>query len=632
MTLRAVIDRLFAHHSLTPKHAIATAEQMLQGGAGGLPSDLTPDEFTGLHKWGAKVLADALADLSTRAPGTGRGSAAYQVGSALAPLVRYGIMREADVQQLALYDGSDGRDTSRGLAEGNNFAWLEVRRMRSKPDVAAMVAMCAQLPAALRQLRTEVVEFAQGPAPAEPEQPPPNVPWARWRLQVLGQIMLLGREDGYMTKEKADGTVSVLADCIDNTAHTMHLLGERMRRNLWTGDIETASDADPRWKPITDDWRATLRAAGSQKGYRLSHAASGDHVRDLARCFAIDPMLAFFNGLQDSDTEGLTLDTWLPAVLGIEPTPYHCAVGRYMLGAIVCRAAFPGIKMDEMPVLVGVQHGQGKSTLVELLAPWPDAYTDSVQLGDDDKHMLEQTRGVLVVEVSELAQRGGRQIEHVKRQLSKKKDSARLAYAYDRTDVPRRFFMIGTTNDDKPLSDPTGNRRFLPVVIPPGAPIDLPRLQRVRDALYRLVVRELAAGASPQSFRLPPELWAEAAAVQEAARSRPAWEDELRELLTSDAAPDSAECFLPSAALAAFAQARRIYSVQALAPALRDMGFFSTRVYVGQTRTRGWRRKTNVNTLRRVIFTATKDGGLIAGEALISPEERAEALNLSVIR
>ena len=110
--------------------------------------------------------------------------------------------------------------------------------------------------------------------------------------------------------------------------------------------------------------------------------------------------------------------------------------------------------------------------------------------------------------------RGSANANHVKAMLSRQVDRGRTAYARTVSERPRRNIFIGTTNDDEPLTDPTGNRRFLPVRI--DAEINLAWLrENVDQLLAEAAVRE-AAG---ETFAIPREVWGDAAVRQEAARA-----------------------------------------------------------------------------------------------------------------
>lgn len=166
--------------------------------------------------------------------------------------------------------------------------------------------------------------------------------------------------------------------------------------------------------------------------------------------------------------------------------------------AAVRRIYHPGTKFDQLLVLEGEQD-LGKSGLISVLTS-PAWFTDCLSVGDDPKVIVEQTRGRLLAEFSELDGIGRRDIERIKSMLSRQTDSARLSYDKSTTSVPRQFVLIGTTNDRHYLQDYTGNRRFWPVRV---GSVDFEALKQDRDQLWAEAVHYEATG---ESLELPANL------------------------------------------------------------------------------------------------------------------------------
>ena len=67
------------------------------------------------------------------------------------------------------------------------------------------------------------------------------------------------------------------------------------------------------------------------------------------------------------------------------------------------------------------------------------------------------------MELGELSGLKGKELEAVKAALTAQKTTVRQAYAHFPIDQPRSCVFLATTNESDFLTDPTGNRRLLPV-------------------------------------------------------------------------------------------------------------------------------------------------------------------------
>lgn len=180
------------------------------------------------------------------------------------------------------------------------------------------------------------------------------------------------------------------------------------------------------------------------------------------------------------------LDTLLIDYLGAEDNKYVREVTRKAFVAAVARVFVPGIKFDNMLVLVGKQ-GIGKSWLIDKMGQqW---YSDSFSMADH-KGAMEQLQGVWIMEIAEMAAFKKADVDAVKHFVAKREDRFRVAYG-DRTEnFPRQCIFFGNTNKNDFLTDHTGNRRFWAVL--------LDKEQATKD-----VFKELTPGTINQ-------LWAEA--------------------------------------------------------------------------------------------------------------------------
>jgi hypothetical protein len=165
---------------------------------------------------------------------------------------------------------------------------------------------------------------------------------------------------------------------------------------------------------------------------------------------------------------------------------------RWMISA-VARGIKPGCKVDTMLILVGEQ-GAFKSTAFATLAS-PRWFVDTpidVRSGSKDAYMVLE--GKWIIEWSELESLARSERTAVKAFLSSQNDSYRRPYAAISVDQPRGCVVVGSTNKPEFLNDPTGERRFWPVVTREGELVDIAWLERNREQLWAEAVHYYIAG------------------------------------------------------------------------------------------------------------------------------------------
>lgn len=385
-----------------------------------------------------------------------------------------------------------------------------------------------------------------------------------------------------------------------NARRMLKFLGIGVRWNDWTCEREICESGT--WRKMTDaDWSTVLTDVHHPAYYYP--VGEGDFrraVETIGMRNRVDPMRDYLMGLAEAggpadgeDWSDVTLESWLPKFTQCADDAYNRAVGRYLIGGMIRRILVPGCKSDEMAVLISKAQGVGKSTLCKLIAPelgdGRSTFTDDLGLGADPKEVLELTGGIAVVEFSELVAARGSDIEHIKGMVSRTADSARMAYGRETTTRPRRFIMIGTSNDETPLRDESGNRRFLPLRLRDDVEIDLDGLRAVRARLWALAVRELVASGMAETFRLDRSLWAEAKGRQEAALGRGIGEQLLLEMLgpVAEAGTES----VASRDMVLWRSKYAKMADQAFAGAMRRLGFENRVVWEAGKAHRRWVRE-----------------------------------------
>ena len=154
---------------------------------------------------------------------------------------------------------------------------------------------------------------------------------------------------------------------------------------------------------------------------------------------------------------------------------------------------------EAVPVLIG-QQGCGKSTFAVRLLPEQLRmyFLDHINFGNKFDTEMALTHN-LYVNIDEFANMGPSQQGKLKQTLSKVKVNGRPIFGKSQDDRPRYASFLATTNDEHPLCDPTGSRRYICLHIPSGAYIDNDSVISY-DQLYAQVMHELRHNLSPYWF------------------------------------------------------------------------------------------------------------------------------------
>lgn len=153
------------------------------------------------------------------------------------------------------------------------------------------------------------------------------------------------------------------------------------------------------------------------------------------------------------------VDNLFVKYLGAEDNDYSRMITRKSLVACVARAYKPGIKYDQITVLVGSQ-GIGKSSILRKLAGGGDLFMDSFTMDARSNKMQESVRGAWIIEIPELEGFYKQDMNVIKSFVSKQSDTYRPAYGREQIKVPRTCVFFATTNEGDFLRDSSGNRRF----------------------------------------------------------------------------------------------------------------------------------------------------------------------------
>ena len=273
------------------------------------------------------------------------------------------------------------------------------------------------------------------------------------------------------------------------------------RRNVLNGKVEFAEKSDTEnWRPLTQEaLNSIIRRAkkeqicekGSPKTEIMEfvysedipvHNPIGDYLKQLPRWDGKNHIGQLFGRLPGITTEQQGfLATWL-------------------LSAVAHWLQMDTLHGNEcVPTLIGAQ-GCGKTTFFHRLLPIElrQYYLDHLNLSNKfDKEMALTNN--LLVNLDELDAIRPSQHAALKQTLSKSKVNGRPIYGCSQEDRPRFASFVATTNNPHPLTDATGSRRYICLLIPDGQYIDNSG-EIDYGQLYAQVLHELTVAKTPYWF------------------------------------------------------------------------------------------------------------------------------------
>jgi putative DNA primase/helicase len=223
----------------------------------------------------------------------------------------------------------------------------------------------------------------------------------------------------------------------------------------------------------------------------LAERAAYSAARLVAEGNAFDSLQDYLDGLT---WDGVPrLDRWISMYLGAKDTAFARFAGKAFLVSAVARGYVPGEKVDHTLILEGKQD-RGKSSA--LAALFGDYYSETpLELSSKDRFV--NLRGVWGQSFDELASLSRSEDNTVKNFLTSRHDVFRPPYGAHPVKVSRRVVFCGTVNPQEGvgyLKDPTGNRRYWPVMCAVMGPMLYAELARDRDQLWAEAIQAYQAG------------------------------------------------------------------------------------------------------------------------------------------
>lgn len=232
----------------------------------------------------------------------------------------------------------------------------------------------------------------------------------------------------------------------------------------------------------TDDLDNALTALQVQMEHEWGASFAIDAISSVVNLVATGnpyhPVVHWLSGLPEWDGTN-RIPLICEDVLGVNQTPdyeqyrplYQAYIQGTLIGA-VRRLFVPGCKVDTVTILYGDQAAR-KSTFWKTLCADPDWFNDS-KIHIDSPEGLKILQSAWIHEFSEIDDMtSAKSAEAVKAFLSSGSDKYRQSYARNPKNHDRRCILVGSTNKEQVLNDPTGSRRFWVIPTAPRINIEL---------------------------------------------------------------------------------------------------------------------------------------------------------------
>lgn len=313
-------------------------------------------------------------------------------------------------------------------------------------------------------------------------------------------------------------------DTLCDAVKCEELMGMRFAYDLFTSKMQVANLPDGKYRILKDKDVRKVRRILDSKFEPSGREDVRQAVVDAAEDDEFDSAINMLNTAEYSHDGKKRVEMFLHSYFGVEDTEYSRAVSLYIWTAIAGRILDPGCAVDMIPVLYGKQ-SIGKSKGIRAMAP-EIQHAGKMNFSDKEVEALRCIQGKLIVEIAELRGLHTKDAETIKDFITTQSDEYRKMYTEDIIEHPRRMLFIANTNNKDFLTDPTGNRRWLPVT---ATKVNIEAISKDRKQL-------LAEGrdlylAKGILFRKAEEL---ARAEHENYRLEDPWEELIRCWLYSD--------------------------------------------------------------------------------------------------
>ena len=382
--------------------------------------------------------------------------------------------QHADVQTVAVSDADDHLMPGRTLTRSYQLNWTFIMdqvlgRYFDLPDEEREATLLMQI-ASMCLDQGIPLAHAQGLTALHPV-------FSRDKMlveNIFQTVYSVQLQEDYMKKHKIRPLKSVPDDTIQAMKTEIFLNANfDMRKNLMTGVAEYREkfSDDQRFKPLTEEVRNDMTLRATELGMK-SWDRDVNRFIDSTRIEQYDPVNSWLDKLPEWDGHDYIKD--LAQRVRTDQPHWEKYLRMWLVGMVAqWRESDRQLTGNALiPLLIGRQ-GCGKTRFCKILLPpeLRDYYNDKINFKNEFDLNIALTMFAMI-NIDEFDKTTNSQQIVLKYLLSSAEVKFRPPYGKTIKQFRRYTSFIGTTNQLKPLVDPTGSRRFVCVGIRNGENID----------------------------------------------------------------------------------------------------------------------------------------------------------------
>lgn len=265
------------------------------------------------------------------------------------------------------------------------------------------------------------------------------------------------------------------------------LTGWRVGHDEFKDEILIAEEGSPRddgWRPMRDSDLVSLRMSLEALAFKaVPKELARDAVVKVCEENRFDSAIVWLERVAKGWDRKGRVDTFLIDYFGAvdDAAGYTRACGRYLWTAFAGRVLDPGCQVDMIVTLTGGQ-GLRKSGAIGAMVPGYE-FAIEVDFSKNEEDTARRMRGALVGEIAELRGLHTKDLDAIKKFITRRHENWIPKYKEFSTTFPRRLVFVGSVNPSSVgfLGDETGERRWLPV---PVERADVEGIAQVREQLW----------------------------------------------------------------------------------------------------------------------------------------------------